>query len=264
LIRLAVDRITPLPRWTLFAVGLACAQLCLACSGPADWPKGDDDAPTAPEPEGRDDDSDVEITGTVVEPAEHPVEGLTVCLFGYDDAPCATTDRQGTFVMRVPPRKRVLFSLEGRDEFPPALAAYETSTSDASFRVLTFPMALLPLLDGAIGKEIDLHLGNILLEARSGRAEGTPNVAGVSAAIDPANGFGPFYQADLLPDAALTETGAAGGIGFANLSSGSYQVALHHAVRTCSPWVAWPGDDADTIALEAVAGYVTLASVVCE
>jgi len=264
LIRLAVDRITPLTRWTLFVVGLACAQPCLACSAPADWPKGEEETPAAPAPNGDDDASEVEITGTVVEPAEHPVEGLTVCLFGYDDAPCATTDRQGTFVMRVPARKRVLLSFEGRDEFPPALAAYETTSSDASFRVLTFPLALLPLLDGAIGHEIDLGLGNILLEARSTRSEGAPNVAGVSAAIDPASGFGPFYQADLLPDAALTETGAAGGIGFANLPSGSYQVALHHAVRTCSPWVAWPGDDADTIHVEAVEGYVTLASVVCE
>ena len=263
MIRLAAPSPTSGRRWSVAALGLACAQACLACSGPPPWPGGDDVETEEPGPVEHT-TTDVEVTGTIVEPGNDPVEGLEVCVFGDASKPCATTDRKGTFVMRAPPRKRLMLSFEGRDEFPPAVATYETTTSDGAFEVLIFPLALLPMLDDAIGQKIDLGLGHVLLEAHSALNEAAPNVSGVTAAIDPATGLGPYYQADLLPDVSLTETGAAGGIGFVNLTTGSYDVALHHPVRTCDPWVAWPSNEAGSVRLEVVEGYVTLASVVCQ
>lgn len=187
------------------------------------------------------------------------VEGATVCLEGREDA-CVTTAVDGAYrIEGVPARSEVAFAVE-HGAHQGALVPLVTDDRPVRADVALEPAEIIAARHDSAGVSPDPNLGSLGFVALD---EGL--VEGVSVALEPAPGAGPFYVDEgHTVDPALTETSARG-FGFViDVQPGEVRLLFSHPSRVCdSPLLGWPDDESGAVRAPVRAGLETAVAVSC-
>jgi hypothetical protein len=208
----------------------------------------------------------VTVTGTCLEftlsdggsvPA---ISGMEVCVHEHSEIPCALTDSSGLFVLAgVPASSELLLSFE-KAGYLPVLRTITSGTAPMDIGAIQYPTTVIAdLFAQVVGITIEPEKGHVLSLAFQGAPTTFVGQDGVSSAMTPASGSGPFYADETgFPDQTLTATSSRGFALFGNVDPGEVEIEMTHPTRACTRYVqaTWAGSTPTASRVPVVAGYL--------
>ncbi|HJL02745.1 MAG TPA: hypothetical protein RMH85_14680 [Polyangiaceae bacterium LLY-WYZ-15_(1-7)] len=189
--------------------------------------------------------------------ADEALEGAEICITSHDGYACATTDATGFTTMEAPANAEPVFRVT-HPRTVPGLMPVTTTSVDGAFEAEVAEPGLTNILLNLVGITPDATKGNILVLA--GGPMGMSGIGGVTYALSPADGEGPFYfDEGAMPDAELTSTSGSGAAAFANVEPGDYTFSFSGPYG-CD-WEIGHGQSATEATLPVVAGELTIISL---
>ncbi|MEC9071977.1 MAG: hypothetical protein VX938_06330, partial [Myxococcota bacterium] len=223
----------------------------------------------------------VTLTGTLVDFATgEAAPDVVLCLEGLDDIPCAVSEEDGTYTLTgAPPDTVVDLSLSGwgYKDLHTWLYTGDGVTWSSPMIASTLHEQVLGLV--GVNPKSPFDHGDFVMRAYDGSTlsegayQGTPQ-AGVTFALEPADGDGPFYFSSSvgapgafsapIPSPTATATDELG-LGFiANLSTGDYALTCAHPEKTCAPGQGLTLSDNDATSFKLSPGVITVITCICD
>ena len=185
-------------------------------------------------------------------------EGVQVCV--YESANCATVDGDGVAVLSdLPMDENVWVSwtaADAEDDLFPNVTGFHSSDGDMSWEQTLIRASIRDLLFTLMGKSYDSGTGMIGFSVSR---------EGVTAALEPTAGDGPYYVAGGLPSTTATETDETGNAFWLDVPPGEYDLS-YTALDGKASCAAEVGTATGTGAASRVfmlAGFQTTASGLC-
>ena len=208
---------------TFVRIAAGCVTLSLCACG------GDDDGtPTL--------DLPISLSQAVIDENDEYVPGMKICVRGRSEIPCATTDKEGFFELKLPRGEALMLSYT-KDEFLTKLVPMGPREESPPFGPW-YSQRKVWLTDTAMvfSGTIDFSMGLI-----SAESTGT---AGLKFELSPNDGVGPIYAEDVTFQfkQVLTETSLLGVGAFLNVPPGDHEVHFVHPTKTCAT-DSWVGQD---------------------
>jgi hypothetical protein len=206
-----------------------------------------------------------------------PLSGAQVCIAQHSEIPCAKTDDSGNYTIAVPPQPTT-----GELDFAVVVTAaghlgetnllrwsspleywttVESLWSDAfaapwaASAGFTYPANGTAFIEGAVYGATPLA---------------SPDRAGATVTLTPASGKVVYYDANGIPDPALTATSNGGAFAFGNVTPGTYTFTVTNGTKTCTDPAtdgnnSWPSTTPNSLSLY-VAGntIVQRQSITCQ
>jgi hypothetical protein len=165
-----------------------------------------------------------------------PLPGVRVCVYERDDLPCATTDKDGIFVLGgFKSLEHAVLTCQ-KDGYVSSLRSIEAASTDMDGTGSPILMGSSDGPDPDIGVPVRKGTGAIsALAIEPGTDGGVVLKHGTHLTLSPAGGDGPFFtNSDSVFDRAATTM--VGGVGFFfNLSSGDYELTFDDETSDCAP-----------------------------
>jgi Carboxypeptidase regulatory-like domain len=209
----------------------------------------------------------VSIGGTVTDETDSPVTGATVCVLQpatQAQEPCTTTDALGVYALTAPAHAEVSITVRA-EGFAARLVPMTLVGKDVRERsVPLHSVARTATRYGALGATPPGETIGGLFATAAG-LEGT-SVPGATFLLDPMTGKGPLYfSAAGAPDAARTSASRHSSALFANLQPGEVVLTISASPLTCVPaWGGWPSRVPGSIRVPILAGFETVATMLCQ
>jgi hypothetical protein len=219
----------------------ALASSLSACSGA---PETDEPALTL----------DATLSGTVIDENLDAVSGVTICVDARPEIPCTKSDALGQYDLGVPSNQRLLLRYEKKGFVPKLWSVDSGGSGFFTFWVMQH-RAWYQAQAAAFGVSRDPSRGMMSFQVLG--------YAGISYALEPASGDGPFYLgSDLAADPQLRSTSSSGVGVFLNLPPGSFRPSLQRAGSTCAIHAGYGADPIEDVPVRA--GTMTYVSASCE
>jgi hypothetical protein len=215
----------------------------------------------------------VVVSGTISDYSTNkPLDGMRICLYfpKKSPQPCTTSAADGHYTIAMPQNSMVGLSYVLSGYTSEVLIGLTGSETTQPLDYAALPTATIDALAGAAGQKIDATKAQLFVSVTA--PSSTPavgaGVPGVTMAIAPASGAGPFYASPSgLPDTGLTSTSAFGLAAFVNVEPGQSVVTLAPPSGGCAPstpGASWPGTGPNTTTVVLVAGYLTHVTLPCD
>jgi hypothetical protein len=210
------------------------------------------------------------VSGNIVELSlstapPNPVPDMKVCVYGLPSVPCVYSDSAGDYTIVGVPGGNDLLLEYTKTGFYPVLRTITTGSTDLELGSIPYPtVAQAKLFATLVGTQLDETRGQVLAMALKTvvLADGGTTFAGqegVSAAMTPKSGAGPFYTAaNSVPDPTAAAT-SSNGVGlFANVNPGEVEIEMKHGTKSCQRYAdgAWQGSTATASRVPVIAGYL--------
>ncbi len=215
----------------------------------------------------------IKLSGVVTD-GSTPVAGVKVCLYQpvLTPQPCSTTASDGSYSLEVPANTQIVLSATDEPTYYPQLYMNVTTATDAVQDLGIVTSAKLGLLAASVSQTFDPKQASVAFGAQSTLSldpdAGTSLTGepGVSAAMSPASGFGPYYASTAgLPSVALTASTAYPLGAWVDVTPGTVDLNFTPPSGvTCTPLHSWPSGSANSISVLEVGGYLTYVSVLCQ
>jgi hypothetical protein len=193
--------------------------------------------------------------------SQKPLAGVNVCIAPANQV-CATTTASGMVALTVPPSAQFMLSYTLAN-YATQFTEHTSSTIAGSNQYLMVSSSTASVLAAAVSKQMDPNKGSLVFSAID--ATSLP-LSGVTFAITPASGDGPYYfSSSGLPDSSA-KSSSSNGLGFVlNLTASDYDVTAMLTGKTCSgsPNKSWPGSTSASVKARSIVGGITTVSLVC-
>jgi hypothetical protein len=214
----------------------------------------------------------VAVSGTIRDySTSEPLAGMRICLYFPKESPqpCTKSAADGHYEIAMPQNAMVGLSYVLAGYTSEILIGLTGSETAQQLDYSAFPTATTDALAGAAGQKLDATKAQLFVSVTA--PSSTPGlgagVSGVTMAISPSSGAGPFYASSSgLPDTGLTSTSAFGLAAFVNVEPGQSVIALTPPSGSCAPstpGASWPGTGPNSTTAVLVAGYLTHVTVPC-
>ncbi len=168
-----------------------------------------------------------QITGTVFDIlTRRGLIGVEVCVRNQQPQyPCATTAGGGQFTMRAPANADVeLVYTGGNPAILPTIVHLRLPLGPSTWNVGVLAATMVPQLATMLGQQLDPTKGHVSFTVGTA---GNVGLAGVTGAIAPVSGAGPFYlAANGFPDRNATRTSSNGTGALINVNPGTINVSI--------------------------------------
>ncbi|HJL04845.1 MAG TPA: hypothetical protein RMH85_32420 [Polyangiaceae bacterium LLY-WYZ-15_(1-7)] len=189
-----------------------------------------------------------------------PVQLAEVCVFGFPQLPCGTTDRMGETALDVPVNLELQLRTTALRYFP-TLTTYVADDAPRDVDIDLGKTSNITPLIASVGVTLDDTKGQLAFLAQSGPGDG---LEGVAASLDPASGEGPFYTNGSIPDETLEATSDDGLGVFGNVDPGAVDVVYANPNGGCAPSEGWPSPTADALSTHIEPGHLTIVIARCD
>ena len=251
----------------VLALSAACGGSVAPADGGTDGSANDAKSPVDGAPDAADASvPTITYSGTtVISPGGTPLTQVTICVFARPELPCATSDSNAHFSVGLPIDAETGITLV-RTGYASILVPMVTAELDITGAEIGLPTATSRAsLYAAFGATFpDSTNGLVMLEGTaSGQSE--LGLAGVTGALSPSSGTGPFYlDANGNAAASATSTSTYSLIFFAGVTPSTYVGQLSPTTMSCfENFGGWTTSTIDGTRFPVAAGFETHVGLDC-
>ncbi len=185
-----------------------------------------------------------------------------------DPLRCVKSAADGSYTLWVPPNTRIANSFRKEDYFP-EIGMSVTETSDLLVNFGGLPASRAPILAAFVGATIDPTKGQLVFSVFGPNAfvpdGGAPGSPGVTIALSPRSGLGPYYtDSGGIPDKMRTTTSTSGLGAILNVDPGSITATFTPPTGVaCQMFAGWPSDTPGGVGFYLEPGTITHISAAC-